>query len=665
MMAMKTNTNKELLNKIFTTLLLLIWGSIITGCDDNLADSSNNVYSVTTIEVSDVGLFSAVLHANVNIPKSFGNDYTVGFQLSTDSLFPVDLTHLCIADVVEQDGSFSFSIYRTIGNDIDMPLLNPETQYYVRAFIKFDNVAYVGGVKSFKTIPLEIITGAMDPKTNTVSCQVNLFNEDSWISGILGVCYSYTHTPTIKDSIVSILDNDIALKSDGTFSVIIDDLLYADTIYYRAFYRDKGIVYYGNTQYGETRSGPKLVTLSAEKGPFMVAFLYGRVNGLTVDTIDFERGIEYSTDESFSVGYTFRQKVDNIYSEDPYKISISEVQPGKKYYYRAYYINQQLFYHGLVKSFAFEWTAPNVTTLSAELNEFGAVIMKGLVKDKSVLVKELSSFYPDGYYGIEYSTTQTFDVNSSSIIYLDKSTDKNIENDSVICKITQFDYDSTYYYRTFFRLGEIQSYGEVKSFKFDWGETKIVDLGLSVKWATLNVGATYPWDYGDYFAWGETESKTDYSWSTYKYCNGSYYTLTKYNSNSSYGTVDNKTALDLDDDAAHVNWGGNWRMPTKAEINELLNSDNCIWSIITLRGVKGFLVTSKKAGYEGASIFLPATGYRYDVFFGNVGSYGDYWSSSINSDYPYYAWFLFHFPGNRGSGSYYRSYGRSIRPVCP
>ena len=132
-----------------------------------------------------------------------------------------------------------------------------------------------------------------------------------------------------------------------------------------------------------------------------------------------------------------------------------------------------------------------------------------------------------------------------------------------------------------------------------------VDLGLSVKWATCNVGANSPEEYGDYFAWGETKPKDSYKWSTYKWCNGSKDKLTKYCKESYYGRVDNKTVLDLVDDAAHVNLGGAWRMPTKEEIREL--KDNCTWTWTTQNGVNGYLVTSKK---NDNSIFLPAAGYR-------------------------------------------------------
>ena len=161
------------------------------------------------------------------------------------------------------------------------------------------------------------------------------------------------------------------------------------------------------------------------------------------------------------------------------------------------------------------------------------------------------------------------------------------------------------------------------------GNHEYVDLGLSVKWATCNVGASKPEEYGDYFAWGETQPKSTYNWSTYKYCNGSYNTLTKYNNSSSYGTVDNKTQLELSDDAARANWGGSWRMPTRAEQGEL--RENCTWTWTTQNGVNGYKVTSKK---NGNSIFLPAAGYRDVSSLSNAGSYGDYWSSSLFSGSP-------------------------------
>ena len=194
------------------------------------------------------------------------------------------------------------------------------------------------------------------------------------------------------------------------------------------------------------------------------------------------------------------------------------------------------------------------------------------------------------------------------------------------------------------------------------GGHEYVDLGLSVKWATCNVGATKPEEYGDYFAWGETQPKTTYGWSTYKWCRGSYNTLTKYCTDSFYGTVDNKTTLDLSDDAARVNWGGSWRMPTKAELDELRK--NCTWTWTTQNGVKGCKVTSKKSGYTNKSIFLPAADLRDGSSLDDAGSYGGYWSSSLYTDEPHSAFGSFFSSSNMGWSRYRRYVGQSVRPVC-
>lgn len=188
-----------------------------------------------------------------------------------------------------------------------------------------------------------------------------------------------------------------------------------------------------------------------------------------------------------------------------------------------------------------------------------------------------------------------------------------------------------------------------------------VDLGLSVKWATCNVGATKPEEYGDYFAWGEVEPKEEeYHWSTYKWCNGSYDTQTKYCTDGSYGTVDNKNILEAADDAATANWSGSWRMPTTEELQELIN--NCTWTWTQINSVNGYNVTSNK---NGNSIFLPAAGCRRRGGLDNAGSSGAYWLSSLGTDRSDNACNL-DFGSNyvswRNDGG--RDYGRSIRPVC-
>ena len=195
---------------------------------------------------------------------------------------------------------------------------------------------------------------------------------------------------------------------------------------------------------------------------------------------------------------------------------------------------------------------------------------------------------------------------------------------------------------------------------FDSNGYDYVDLGLpsGIKWAAYNVGATKPEEYGGYYAWGETEEKSNYSWSTYKWCNGTYNTMTKYCTDSSYGTVDNKTVLDPEDDVAHVKWGGSWRMPTKAELDELRNK--CSWQWTTLNGVNGYRVT----GPNGNSIFLPAAGYRDGTSLFLEESYGYCWSSTPNESRSSYAYSLYFDSSDYGWDGYYRGDGQSVRPVC-
>ncbi len=190
-------------------------------------------------------------------------------------------------------------------------------------------------------------------------------------------------------------------------------------------------------------------------------------------------------------------------------------------------------------------------------------------------------------------------------------------------------------------------------------DSRAVDLGLSVKWAAYNVGATAPEEYGGYYAWGETEEKSNYSWETYKYYNGSYTTMTKYCTSSSYGTVDNRTTLEASDDVATVKWGGAWRMPTTEEQQEL--KDNCNWQWTTLNGVNGYRVT----GPNGNSIFLPAAGYCDGTVVNYQGSYGSFWSSSLGSSSSSYACNLGFNSSYYDWDDYYRYYGHSVRPVCP
>lgn len=208
-------------------------------------------------------------------------------------------------------------------------------------------------------------------------------------------------------------------------------------------------------------------------------------------------------------------------------------------------------------------------------------------------------------------------------------------------------------------------------------QEEYVDLGLSVKWATCNLGATKPEEYGSYFMWGDVDStlKVFYGWDTYKYCAGTEKTLTKYCTDAAYGKdgfVDNKTELDSSDDAAAVILGGKWRMPTAAEADELLDEKKCSWEYVTVNGVKGARVTSKVEGYAGRSIFLPAAGFQLKGMTTAEQESGSYWCKSLCTNKQYTdptanGCAFVHSVVQKMNGYMWqeRFYGYTIRPVHP
>lgn len=226
-------------------------------------------------------------------------------------------------------------------------------------------------------------------------------------------------------------------------------------------------------------------------------------------------------------------------------------------------------------------------------------------------------------------------------------------------------------------LGLVMTREDGSTYRLYWAEANLCENGLCAK----------PEDYGDYYAWGETEpyyleghsqdspcsswrsrtnpAITGYNWPSYKWCNGSSSTLTKYNDDSRFGTVDNITELqrgekngETKDDAARAKLGGNWRMPTDAEWTAL--REHCTWNWTKQNGFNGRLVTAD----NGNSIFLPAAGYRDGTSLGAAGTYGYYWSSSLYpAGYPYFAFRVNFSSGDFKRSAHFRFTGYSVRPV--
>ena len=209
--------------------------------------------------------------------------------------------------------------------------------------------------------------------------------------------------------------------------------------------------------------------------------------------------------------------------------------------------------------------------------------------------------------------------------------------------------NTTYYYCAYLSVDGDYSYGQVQSFTTEKKKEEItpgqmVDLGLSVKWAGWNVGASRPEEYGGYYAWGELEEKSEYTFDSYQYYDQKKWIF--------IGNDISGTQYDV----ARAKWGNNWRMPTLAEFQELI--DKCTWEKIIYNGVNGRKVT----GPNGNSIFLPAAGSRTGTKVWDQGLYGEYWSGTLAKYSNSSACYLNFIDGN-GYTDFNRYIGYSVRPV--
>ncbi len=249
--------------------------------------------------------------------------------------------------------------------------------------------------------------------------------------------------------------------------------------------------------------------------------------------------------------------------------------------------------------------------------------------------------------GICWSTSQTPTIEDN------KTTDGSGVG-GFTSNLSNLEHNTTYYVRAYATNEVGTAYGEEVTFTTLLDPAnghEYVDLGLSVKWATCNVGANSPEEYGDYFAWGETSTKE-----TYDYDNCPTYRLST-SQLKSQGYIDSEGNLTPQYDAATANWGGDWRMPTYDELNELRNS--CTWTWTTQNGVNGYNVE----GPSGASIFLPAAGYRVGSSLDGAGGWGYYWSSAPNEYFDGRACRLYFDSANHLMGIDFRDNGLSVRPV--
>lgn len=374
--------------------------------------------------------------------------------------------------------------------------------------------------------------------------------------------------------------------------------------------------------------------------------------------------LEYGFEVTPEGGSAYTIKSDDC-SGNKFSAKDESLSRDTKYSAVAYVMLDGRTYKGEVKNFSTKSIQASVTAEASDA-AYHSVTISGRLTVESEGVFEKSA---ELYYS---STANTLDALKSGgtkmLLTFGADGAYSINLSSLVS-------DTRYNYVVVSNVDDVEFVSDIRNFVTQTPPSGFIDLGLSVFWATCNLDASKPEDYGGYYQWAGLENVTDRSicldWDNCPYHTGSSYLSgwTKYvpAEEPSFwagpGNPDNKSVLDPDDEVARARSGGSWRMPTVGEWKELTDVDNCSWTWTSLGGVDGFKVQSKKPGFTDKWIFLPAAGCRCDDNLKDAGSEGYYWSSSLDIDSPGYASSLYFYSFTYCTFSHSRCNGQSVRPV--
>lgn len=560
------------------------------------------------------------------------NTWECAFKVGFDSLLK-DSWFVCSVSTSENFYKRKPADNRTQFEVEIEPDVYDTTYYYCAVLRKKDKELAAGEVRTIyfgnpnatiTTIPVSDITAT------SAKCGGIVNNSGNAAVTARGICWSTSHNPTINGHHTT--DG----SGTGNFNSTMTGLS-ANTAYFvRAYATNSAGTSYGNER-GFTTSPPGLPTVTTSSVSNITtnsATCGGNVTnngGATVTA----RGICWSTSRNPTISNSHTA---NGSGTGSFTNTITGLSENTTYYVRAYATNSAGTAYGAERSFT---TLPTVTTSTvSSITTNSATCGGNVINSGNATVTAR---------GVCWSASHNPTVSNSH-------TTNGSGTGSFTSSITGLSAGTTYYVRAYATNSGGTAYGNEVSFTAGF-----IDLGLpsGLLWAVCNIGATTPEGYGNYYAWGETSTKSNYSWSTYRY-GSDYSKLTKYCNNSSYGLngfTDNLTTLQPSDDAATAVLGNGARMPTNAEWQELLNNTTATWT--TQNGVYGRKFTST----NGNSLFLPAAGYRNGSSLFDVITYGYYWSSSLYGGGPGYAWYVGFSPDDQYVNGGYRNYGRSVRAV--
>ena len=608
-------------------------------------DAHNNLQVICNSgETSEIDYFSARITGSATISYAQEETANTFFYYSSTA---EDVTSLKNAERIEA-GSISSK-----GGSFAVKLngLDPSTRYYYIASVVIDGEEFIGQVKSFSTLELpseSVTTGEIDNLTEkSVSVSATYHPQYDNQSVTMGILYSVKSNFNLDDC-ERIEANG---RHDYSYSVSIDGLSSNMTYYYRAFIQiDDSQYLFGEIRSFTTETVKATVsTIEASDVNKHGCVLVGKLEGTSKASLSKEVCFYYSKTANTieNLVATGSKQLCPLLDDNTFKVNISGLDDDETYYFMAAARVYDKDFYGSIISFKTLAYPYKVSTLEADAIGVSSCTINGT----AVCNIEGANFSTFFYFS-------NVDKSIEGLVSNGKRVEVERDYDNTFSyTLTNLNPQSKYYYVAGCMVDGTEHYASVLSFNTGNLILEAVDLGLSVKWSTCNIGASVPEEYGCYYAWGEVLTKEEYNKLTYKWFSSNGTAIIKYCWSPYSPYRDNKQELDPEDDVAQVLTDGKWRMPTRQDIRDLLNK--CTWEYSTREGVTGCLVTSK---INGNSIFIPASG----VYNGTILYYGT--NACVFSSYTFgddCATCLYFYESERLEISdSYRYLGHPVRPVC-
>ncbi|MGM9788919.1 MAG: Ig-like domain-containing protein [Candidatus Cryptobacteroides sp.] len=588
---------------------------------------------VATGSATNISCRNARLAGTAKYPDTQAFEFSFGIMYSTNSDFREESTVRIAAESGAADNSFT----------IVSGVLEPETTYYYRSYMSDGSETVLGETRSFKTLPASSLIKTLEPEINNPKSSVwkGEFDLTDCVYEKVEKGFGFTMDGSTDTTEADYSDNGL----NGSIKEYISTVP-GNKYSYRAFVKLDGRTYWGETVTYTAPAIQATVTANVDDTYFISSIIKGKVDIVSEGSYKLSVILYYSTTENTLEGLKAKGiKVESAIT--PFAMELRPLASDTKYYYAVVAKVDDAEFNTAVQTFTTQKITGKVTAESSEVSFYSARISGNTAATSPGLSVSKSAVL---YYS---STASTLTALKSSGTAKTLTLDTN-GNYSIDLSIDQ---DTKYYYTVVMTAYDKEFNSGIKTFT-----TKqfLVDLGLSVKWASFNLGASSPEGYGGYYMWGGTKDVSDLSynlsWETCPFHEGKTDPAsgwTKYNVNG----VPSLTLLP-EHDAAHVALGGNWRIATADEWCEL--KDNCTWTETTLNGVSGYKVQSKVSGYTDKWIFLPKAGRRSGTKLTDTGIDGVYWTSNYIQTSPRNA-NLFGLPSNVAGA--YRYNGLPIRPV--